>query len=366
LTLVLSTLLLASAARAHEVFPAVADMTEADGALTFVVTANLEAFVAGVDLNGLLNTNSSPRAADYDALRLLPPAEMEARLAAFWPEMAAKIMILADGAPVVPAFVAVTIPEVGDPEVVRQSVLTFLADLPPGASAVTVGWDAGFGNLVLRQQGVEEGYTGYLEGGALSDPIPLSGGGALTGWQVFWSYIPLGFDHIVPKGLDHILFVLGLYFLSTQMSPLLWQVSAFTIAHTVTLALGALDIIRVPPGVVEPLIAATIIFVAVENLFAKGLSPWRLPLVFCFGLLHGLGFAGILTDVGLPEGTFLPALIGFNIGVELGQLAVIGMAFALVGYWFGTRPWFRAGIATPASVLIAAMGAWWFLERTVL
>jgi hypothetical protein len=351
---------------AHEVFPAVSDMVEAEGALTFTVAANIEAFVAGVDLAGLLNTNSSPRAAEYDALRRLDPAAMEERFRAFWPEMAARISLTVDGTALTPDLVGITIPEVGDPEVARQSVLTFRAVLPAGAGQAVFGWDAAFGNIVLRQQGVDAPYTGYLEGGALSDPIPLRGGGAVGPGQVFLDYIPLGFDHIVPKGLDHILFVLGLYFLSTRLSPLLWQVSAFTLAHTVTLALGALGIIRIPAGIVEPLIAATIVFVAVENILTDGLSRWRPALVFCFGLLHGLGFASILTDVGLPEGTFVPALIGFNIGVELGQLAVIGMAFVLVGHWFGDRPWYRVRIAIPASVVIAGFGLWWFLERTVL
>ena len=93
---------------------------------------------------------------------------------------------------------------------------------------------------------------------------------------------------------------------------------------------------------------------------------WRPVVVFGFGLLHGLGFASVLGEFGLPETAFLPALIGFNIGVELGQLTVIAVAFALVGYWFRDRPWYRARIAIPASVFIALIGAWWVVERTVL
>jgi hypothetical protein len=194
----------------------------------------------------------------------------------------------------------------------------------------------------------------------------LAGGDRLTPWQGFVQYIPVGFDHIVPKGLDHILFVLGLFFLSTRMRPLLVQVSAFTVAHTVTLALGALGYVQVPATIVEPIIAASIVFVAVENIFSQGLSRWRPVIVFCFGLLHGLGFASVLGEFGLPEGAFVPALIGFNVGVELGQLFVIGVAFALVGLWFRDRPWYRARIAVPASAAIAAVGAWWVVERVFL
>jgi hypothetical protein len=194
----------------------------------------------------------------------------------------------------------------------------------------------------------------------------LQGGDQAGQWQTFLNYIPVGFDHIIPKGLDHILFVLGLFFLSAQLRPLLWQISAFTLAHTVTLALGALGYVTIPASIVEPLIAASITFVAVENILSKGLSRWRPLVVFCFGLLHGLGFASVLGAFGLPEAAFLPALIGFNIGVEFGQLAVIAGAYLLVGYAFGAKPWYRARIAIPASVLIAAIGAWWVVERVFL
>ena len=165
--------------------------------------------------------------------------------------------------------------------------------------------------------------------------------------------------------MDHILFVLGLFFLSTRLRPLIWQVSAFTLAHTVTLALGALGWVNVPGSIVEPLIAASIVYVAIENIFTSGLNRWRPVVIFGFGLLHGLGFASVLGDFGLPEGQFIPALIGFNIGVEFGQLAVIAMAFVLV-FWAMKQDWYRSRIAVPASCVIAAVGAYWFVERVFL
>lgn len=165
--------------------------------------------------------------------------------------------------------------------------------------------------------------------------------------------------------MDHILFVLGLFFLSTRLGPLIWQVSAFTLAHTVTLALGALGWVNVPGSIVEPLIAASIVYVAVENVLTSGLSPWRPVVIFGFGLLHGLGFASVLGDFGLPAGQFIPALIGFNVGVEVGQLTVIAIAFVLVG-WAIKRSWYRQAIAVPASCVIAAVGAYWFVERVFL
>jgi hypothetical protein len=234
-----------------------------------------------------------------------------------------------------------------------------------GDAPVTIAWSAAYGPLVLRQMGAGEGaYTGYLTGGQTSEPLPRAGIAAQSGFSAFVTYVRLGFEHIVPKGLDHILFVLGLFFFSMRLRPLLWQVTAFTLAHTVSLALATLKIVAVPAEIVEPLIAASIVYVAVENILWQKLTPWRPLVVFGFGLLHGLGFASVLGEVGLDPARFLTGLIGFNIGVELGQLAVILGAFLVVGFWFGTRPWYRRAIQIPASVAIAMTGGYWFVERT--
>jgi hypothetical protein len=354
-----------SPALAHEVVPAIADMTAGDGRIRFRVAANLESFVAGIDLTGLDDTNASPLAADYDALRALPPAEMEERFRAFWPYMADRITITVDGAKVKPELEKVTIPPVGDVALTRSSEIEFRVSMPDGAEMVEVGWDAAFGTLVLRQMGVDKPYDGYLEAGAVSPPVALKGGGQTGPFAAFLSYIPVGFDHIVPKGLDHILFVLGLFFLSTRASPLLWQVTAFTLAHTVTLALSSLGYVSVPARIVEPLIALSIVYVAVENIYSDRLSRTRPLVVFGFGLLHGLGFASVLGEFGLPEDAFVPALIGFNIGVELGQLTVITAAALLCWTWAARQSWYRQAVSIPASLAIAVVASYWVYERTL-
>ena len=197
-----------------------------------------------------------------------------------------------------------------------------------------------------------------------SDPIPREGGSTQTAWEAFVDYVIVGFDHIVPQGLDHILFVLGLFFFSLRMGALLWQVTAFTLAHTITLALGALDIIRLPGDIVEPIIAASIVYVGIENLFLRKLPPWRPFVVFGFGLLHGLGFASVLQDFGLGNDHFVPKLIGFNVGVEVGQLAVIAAAWVTLALFFGRFEWYHRRIAAPVSVAIAIIAAFWVFERT--
>src|SRR6185295_3052357 len=178
-------------------------------------------------------------------------------------------------------------------------------------------------------------------------------------------YLWLGYTHILPKGLDHILFVLGIFLLSPRLKTMLLQVTAFTIAHSITLGLSMYGIVSLPPRVVEPLIALSIAYVAIENLVTSELKPWRLALVFAFGLLHGMGFAGVLKELGLPRSEFVTALISFNAGVEAGQLAVIASAFLLIGLPFRHRPWYRGRIVVPASSAIAAVGAWWAIQRTL-
>lgn len=340
---------------AHEVLPSIADMTQEGDSLTFDMRLNLESFIAGIDQTEVADTNAAPQADRYDELRALSPVDLSARFDAFWPTMADNITVLADGVAVVPQNPVAIMGETGNTEIVRASNLAFDAVLPAGTQKVQIGWAPEFGVLVLRQMGVDVPYDGYLEAGALSDEITLAGGDQASGWQTFVRYIPIGFDHIVPKGLDHILFVLGLFFLSARMRPLLTQVSLFTLAHTITLALAALGYVVIPGSIVEPLIAASIVYVAVENIFMKNLSPWRPFIVFGFGLLHGLGFASVLAEFGLPESAFVPALIGFNIGVEVGQLAVIAVMFLCV--WQALRVDRGINEAYQGKVLYAVLAA---------
>ena len=183
---------------------------------------------------------------------------------------------------------------------------------------------------------------------------------------VITTYIVAGFDHILPKGLDHIMFILGIFLLSVRMRPLLWQVTMFTLAHSITLGLSMADVISLPSRIVEPLIALSIAYIGIENIFARSLHKSRLLIVFCFGLLHGMGFARVLADFGMPDDAFLTALISFNVGVELGQLAVITLGFLTVGLWFSKKSWYRPVIVRGGSLLIAIIGLYWTWDRIVL
>jgi hypothetical protein len=188
--------------------------------------------------------------------------------------------------------------------------------------------------------------------------------GALPWSRQLALYLRLGFHHIVPEGADHILFVLGLFFLGITWRKLLSQTTVFTIAHATTLFLSTYGVFRLPSRYVEPAIALSIAWIAIENVVKPKLGPGRLAIVFGFGLIHGLGFASSLRDVPFPKKDFLVALLGFNVGVDVGQLFVIALAFLAVG-WFRNEPWFRRRIAVPCSLAIAAVGLCWAVQRII-
>jgi hypothetical protein len=176
-------------------------------------------------------------------------------------------------------------------------------------------------------------------------------------------YLKLGYEHILPLGLDHILFVLSLFLLSSNLKTVLWQSLAFTVAHSVTLGLAMYEVITISPKIVEPLIALSIAYVALENVFVSRLRPSRIGIVFLFGLVHGLGFAGALAGLGLPSNSYFTSLLAFNVGVELGQLTVIFAAYFLIGKWFGKKSYYHKFIVIPLSLIIAAIALYWFIER---
>src|SRR6201994_2580443 len=185
----------------------------------------------------------------------------------------------------------------------------------------------------------------------------------LSGTDAAWVYLKLGYEHILPLGLDHILFVLSLFLLSPKLKPVLWQATAFTVAHSVTLGLAMYHVITPPARIVEPVIALSILYVALENILSPKLKPSRIGVVFLFGLVHGMGFAGALGHLGLPKDSYLICLVMFNAGVELGQLTVILAAYFLLARWFGDKPYYRKYIVVPLSVIIAIVACYWTIQR---
>ena len=182
---------------------------------------------------------------------------------------------------------------------------------------------------------------------------------------VFWNYLRIGYEHILPLGTDHILFITCVFFLNTSLRKVVLQASMFTLAHSITLALAMYGIVKAPSSVIEPLIAFSIFLLAIENIATQKVHSWRMASVFGFGLVHGLGFASALSDLGLPSYAFAKALISFNIGVELGQLTIIILLYAFVARIFRTKIWYRPRIVIPISAVIAAIALYWTVERVL-
>ena len=238
--------------------------------------------------------------------------------------------------------------------------------VPAGAAALCWQYDLTATSYALLLKSSAATETIWLEGNQESRPIPLDAmTAAPSRAELARTYLGLGFTHILPKGLDHILFVLGIFLLSRRLRPILWQVSAFTLAHSITLGLALYGVIELPSRIVEPLIALSIVYVAMENLWTSELKPWRVTLVFTFGLLHGMGFAGVLRELALPHSELLTGLLAFNVGVEAGQLTVILAAFVCVGMWARRSDNYRRLVVVPASIVIAAIGAFWTVQRLV-
>jgi hypothetical protein len=364
-TILLAVLvLLPSVARAHNFTLTDVDLElHDDGTYTVDVVCDLDALALGAPSTA----DSAALAAEIEALDPDAREELTERLLVL---LKRRLRVRFDGQP--DAF-DVSFPERQQPppEGVPPAALGLVARLsgrvPDGAREVTFFASRAFPpvRLTVTRSGKAAGSAEMLEPGGESWPIPLVGPRPTASFtQTVHRYLVLGVTHILPWGLDHVLFVLGLALLSPRLGPLLAQVTAFTVAHTLTLALSSYGVVALSPRVVEPLIALSIVYVGVENVVSPRLRPSRIALVFAFGLLHGLGFAGVLGELGLPEGQRLTALLAFNVGVELGQLAVIAMAIVVLRIWarLGGR---REAVVKPASIAIAAMGLFWFVQRLI-
>jgi hydrogenase/urease accessory protein HupE len=186
-------------------------------------------------------------------------------------------------------------------------------------------------------------------------------------WSTMQRYLITGIEHIF-LGYDHIAFLVAIVLWARRLVPVIKVVTAFTIAHSITLSLAALQIVVIPSAIVEPAIAASIIFVAVENFFSRNVDG-RWKVTFAFGLIHGFGFAGALQEMGLPANAVVPALAAFNIGVEIGQVAIVSIvvpALILLDRLFAadrTKPVRAAALVYTLSAVITVLGSYWLVTR---
>lgn len=354
--------------------PALVEITaDTSGQVAIEIRTSIEALLTGINTR-YRNTQDAPNAEAYDALRVLGPEKLNEKFIPFKDVFLQHIYLLADGKSVPLEIINTDIPEPGYTKVPRISLITLHAALDRSTKNLVWYYPEKFGDNAVRVRQVDTENEAWhwsewqwLRKDQPSEPFSLE---ALflkrPVYEVISSYIVLGFEHIVPKGLDHILFILGIFLLSTHLRPLLWQVTMFTVAHTITLGLSMNGVVELPARIVEPLIALSIAYVGIENIFVRSLHKRRLVLVFLFGLLHGLGFASVLSDFGMPKDAFATALISFNVGVEFGQLAVVMLAWLGIAIWFKSSSRYRQVIVIPASLVISITGLYWMVDRLEL
>ncbi len=353
---VCAALLVALPARAHEIGKTQVHATLRDATYEIEVVVDPDALLPTLEAYGQRTIS-----------RDVPREERDRRIAALAGVFLERVNVSFDGRRAESAFQYLPSSAFNDfaqaPSKVRLS-----GSMPRGAADFAFTYGLALGTYALNVR-IGDGpvQTQWVVGGAPSVPVSLAAPlPPPTRAEIGWQYFVLGFTHILPHGLDHVLFVVGIFLLTTRWRSIFAQVSTFTIAHSITLALTMYGIVSLPAKVVEPMIALSIAYVAIENLVVSELKPWRLALVFSFGLLHGMGFAGVLRDLGLPRPAFLTALVTFNVGVEAGQLTVIAIAFALCAYWQQRdRVTYRRFVVIPASFAIALVGIFWTVQRAL-
>lgn len=354
---------------AHTLTPAVLTLNLSNKEhFSLTIRTNLESWIAGISPSHK-DTDDAPEVSEYKNLREMNPARLEETFRKSQNIFLKKISVLIDQRSSPLKLVQVDIPTIGDIDLARQSTITLQGRLSTFAQALSIQINPEMGAYVLRISRFDssEVTAHWLKEGGTSPVISLQGiSHEPNWWGISLTYLELGFTHILPLGADHILFVLGIFLLSTRWRHLLTQVTAFTLAHTLTLGMTMLGWIALSSAIVEPLIALSIVYVAVENIFTNRLHSWRVVIVFMFGLLHGMGFAGMLTEIGLPIGFFWNALINFNIGVELGQLTIILIAYTLLAAPMQKKKWYRGRIIIPISAVIAVIGLYWSIDRVFL
>ncbi len=354
----------------HEVQPSIATIKFKDNQVMLEIAFNAELFLAEVDSSNLQDTDELENDEKYTYFRKMNAAKLVPELFKSQERLLEAITLTA-GINQLEVFIdTITVQEAINPELARTTILNLNADLPESTNYIKFSWDRKFGPLVIRQEAPKSKsdvglYSAWLEPGSESGRIFLNyeqTENELTNFKIVKDYILIGIQHIVPKGQDHILFIVGLFFFSSQFRSLLIQISVFTLAHSITLILSSLALIKVSNSIVEPLIALSIAWIGFENIFRPRIAISRITTIFFFGLLHGLGFASVLDSIGLSDTSFIFSLIGFNIGVEFGQifiLILLTISFSVVG----SPAWYISKLRIPISGCIIAIGFYWFFQR---
>ena len=352
----------------HEIRPSIADYKIEENILYFDIRLNAELILSGIDASNITDTNSSPLSATYDDLRSLTRENLKILLIESWDDIQSKINLNINEVSTKFELVDINIEANRDFEISRDSIIYLKYELDEDDEFLTFKWSEKYGPIIIREinelKKEDDLFTEYLQAGLQTDKIFIRSENTQSIFKSIINYFILGIQHIIPKGLDHILFIVGLFFFSVTLRPLLIQVTMFTIAHSITLIFVSVSYVNVNPLIVEPIIALSIAYVGIENIFKQYVKEYlRYMIIFFFGLLHGLGFALVLSDIGYQSSKLILNLISFNLGIEAAQIFIILFLYILLGIKFSNKKYYRYIFQVPVSLFIALVGIYWFFER---
>ena len=352
----------------HEIKPSIADFTYDENFLNIKIRLNAELILSNIDASKISNTNSSSLSDIYDKLRILNKIELEELFKSSWQEISTNIDIKINNETKKINLINIEVEDIKNFEISRDTHIYLQVLLNNNSEYFTFSWIKKYGPIILRENNndklEDELFTEYLQSGIESNQFSFNEKNFKNRLNSFIKFFVLGVQHIIPKGLDHILFIFGLFLFSSSLKKLITQITIFTIAHSITLIFVSLSLMKINPQIVEPIIALSIVYVGIENIFKNYVKEYlRYVVILFFGLLHGLGFALVLSDIGYRSTDLFINLISFNIGIEVAQISIVLVLYLLVALNFAKNKNYRMFFQVPSSILISSIGLYWFFER---
>ncbi len=341
-----------------------------DKKVNVVIDLSLEALMTGIGTQ-YKNTTDAPNSAQYDTLRSLTADDLRVQFKVFETEFLNYISLIINERPQQLTLTSAKIDIVGYKKRPRKTLLTYSTQLSKWPKTLSWQYNKAYGDSALRYQVYKEGEYNWsqwrwLRNGATSGVIDINHPKPITTIQRMLQFVSIGFEHVIPLGWDHILFIIGMALSSLIWRRLLLLVSAFTLAHTLALGLAMLGIIEISGRIIEPLIAFSIAYVAIENLLPNQSIKRKSIIVFLFGLVHGLGFANMLKSFEMSSDNFLTTLISFNVGVELAQIVLVSSVVSILFFIKSLNLNYKKIAIIPISIVISLIGIWWGIERLIV
>ena len=352
----------------HEIKPSIADFFYDENYLNFKIRLNAELILSDIDASNVSNTDSSSLSQIYDEFRILNNKDLEQIFQNSWNQISSNIEIKINNVSKQTNLIKIEVEDIQNFEISRDSYVYFRVLLDKNSEQFTFNWIKKYGPIILRENNnnklEDELFTEYLQSGKVSNQFSFNENNFEKKLDSFIKFFVLGVQHIIPKGLDHILFIFGLFLFSSSLRKLITQITIFTIAHSITLIFVSLSVMKINPQIVEPIIALTIVYVGLENIFKNYIKEYfRYVVILFFGLLHGLGFALVLSDIGYRSTDLFINLFSFNIGIEVAQISIVLVLYILIALNFAKNKNYRIFFQVPSSILISSIGLYWFFER---